>query len=510
MAAEINWATQAAFPILSTMIFLPLAAMGAAYFARSQRHAFVIGLAGSFFELALTVYLLAAFDTSTGRLQFAEDLALLPFLHYHLGVDGLSVLFVFVTALLSFLLVLYGEITPERRSPGAYVASLFGFQSVLTALFFTVDLLQFWLLACLELVPASFILLRWSTASAAGATAKLYLQFMFSGLPMLFVGILILGWNHARASGEWSFALGALLETPVSSSVQSAVFVLLFYGLAVRMAQFPFHAWLPQVSQHGTLATIGVFTVGAKVGIYGLLRFVLPLLPDAVQVLKPAVIVLALAGIFYGALMALMQLNLRRLLAFAAVSHTGMLVVGVFCLNAEGLAGSLLLSVNFSIAASGLLFATGLVFRRAGSALLPRLGGLFDLMPLLGVTFLVSALSTMAMPGTPGFDAAHLLLEGAIEAHDWGVTITVAAGNVLAAAFLLWAFQRAFLAQRKKALFKPQRTKLTVPEATLNGVVCAVLLGVGFYTEPWLKIVNESVGELAERLEEKKLERRHH
>jgi NADH-quinone oxidoreductase subunit M len=507
MVAEINWATQSAFPILSTMIFLPLMAMGAAYFAESQRRAFIIGLVGSGLELALTVYLLITFDSSTTHLQFVEDLALLPFLHYHLGVDGLSVLFVFVTALLSFLLMLYGEITPERQSPGLYVASLFGFQSVLIALFFTVDLLQFWILACLELAPASFILRRWSTASAnAPGAVRIYMQFMLSGLAMFFLGILVLGWNHARVSGEWSFALGALLETLPPRGVQSTAFILLFYALAIRMAQFPFHAWLPHVSQHGTLATIGVFMVGAKVGIYGLLRFVLPLLPDAVHALKPAVIALALAGLFYGALMALMQLNLRRLLAFAAVSHTGMLVVGVFCLNSGGLAGSLLLSVNFSIAASGLLFATSLMFRRAGSALLPRLGGLFDLMPLLGITFLVSALSTMAMPGTPGFDAAHLLLEGSIEAHDWGITVAVAAGNVLAAAFLLWAFQRAFLAQRKTVLRRP-KTRLTVPEATLNGVVCAVLLGVGFYTEPWVQIVSESVDGLAqrfERFEEKK------
>lgn len=504
MAAEINWATQAAFPILSTMIFLPLVAMSAAYFARSQRRAFVIGLIGAGLQLALTVYLLIAFDSSTASLQFAEDLALLPFLHYHLGVDGLSILFVFVTALLNFLLMLYGEITIARKSPGLYVAGLFGFQAVLTALFLTVDMLQFWLLACLELVPASLILRHWSTASADGPVTKLYVQFMSTGLLMLFLGILTLGWSHARASADWSFALGALAGTPASPAIQSAAFVFLFCGLAVRMAQFPFHAWLPQVSQHGTLATIGVFIVGAKVGIYGLLRFVLPLVPDAVQALKPAVVALALAGMFYGALMALMQLNLRRLLAFAAVSHTGMLVVGVFCLNSEGLAGTLLLSMNFGIAASGLLFSTGLMFRRAGSALLPRLGGLFDLMPLLGITFLISALSTMAMPGTPGFDAAHLLLEGSIEAHDWGITIAVATGNVLAAAFLLWAFQRAFLAQRKESLSQRQKTKLTVPEATLNGIVCAVLLGVGFYTEPWVQIVNESVDELAQRFEQKK------
>ena len=218
---------------------------------------------------------------------------------------------------------------------------------------------------------------------------------------------------------------------------------------AVRLAQFPFHAWLPPVAQHGTLATVPVFVVGIKVGIYGLMRFVLPLLPSAVLDWQDFVVGLGVAGIFYGAGLALMQLGLRRLLAFSAISQTGMLLVGVFTLDLEGLIGTLLLSVNFGVAASGLLFATGLVYRRAGSTLLPRLGGVFELMPLLGITFLISALSTMAMPGTPGFDAAHLLLEGAIGSRDWGIAAAVAIGNVFTAAFLLWAFQRVFLAERR-------------------------------------------------------------
>jgi NADH-quinone oxidoreductase subunit M len=187
------------------------------------------------------------------------------------------------------------------------------------------------------------------------------------------------------------------------------------------------------------------------------------------------------------------------------VSHTGMLVIGVFCLDREGLAGALLLAVNFGFAGSALLFASGLLLHRAGSALLPRLGELFDPMPLLGITFLIAALSTMAMPGTPGFDAAHLLLEGAIENHDLIVGVIVAVGNVLAAAFLLWAFQRTFLAHRRETVIRPLKTRLTLTEAVLNGLVCAVLLGVGFYSEPWLEVVDKSVTTLAERFAAKKI-----
>jgi NADH-quinone oxidoreductase subunit M len=326
-------------------------------------------------------------------------------------------------------------------------------------------------------------------------------MFTAGGLAMLLLGPAVMGWHHAETTGRWSFDLSDLAATPLPDRLQSLVFVLMFYGLSVRMAQFPFHGWLPELARHGTLASVGVFLVGSKLGIYGLFRVVLPLLPDAARDFKPLAVALGLGGMFYGALLALMQLNLRRLLAFAAVSHTGMLVVGVFCLDREGLAGSLLLAINFGFAAAALLLSSGLLLHRAGSSLLPRLGGLFDPMPHLGLTFLIAALSTMAMPGTPGFDAAHLLLEGAIENHDWTIGAAVAIGNVLAAGFLLWAFQRVFLAQRREHAIRPLRTRLGGSEAVLTATLCAVMLAVGFYTEPWLRIAEPAVKNLAQRLE---------
>jgi NADH-quinone oxidoreductase subunit M len=503
MAPEIPWSAQAPFPVLSVLAFLPLVAAAVVQWARSRRDAFVVGFIGTALELGLAAFVLSALQRDTAQLQFAEHYRLLPFLSYHLAVDGLSVLFVGATALLSFLLVLYGRIVAGEPL-SHYLAGIFVFEAMLISLFLTQDLLQFWLLAATELLPASYITLHWGTGRGRHRANLRYLQFMAGGLAMLLSGPLVMGWYHAQATGRWSFELADLLATPLPPELQTVVFVFMFYGLSVRLAQFPFHGWLPELAQHGTLATVGVFLVGSKLGIYGLMRFVLPLLPDAVHTFKPLVVGLGLAGIFYGALLALMQLNLRRLLAFAMVSQTGMLLIGVFCLDREGLAGALLLAVNFGFAGSALLFASGLLLHRAGSALLPRLGELFDAMPLLGITFLIAALSTMAMPGTPGFDAAHLVLEGIIENHDLAVGVAVAVGNVLAAAFLLWAFQRTFLAHRKETVIRPLKTRLTITEAVLNGLVCAVLLGVGFYSEPWLETVDASVSALAARFEAKK------
>jgi NADH-quinone oxidoreductase subunit M len=499
MPTEIAWSSQAAFPVLGTLAFLPLLGAAAVLAAGSRRQAFGLGLAVTSLEFVVALFLAFSLAPSA-QMQFAERLDLLPFLRYHLAADGLSVLFVASTALLSVLLTMYGRVVGEEPLRH-YLAAVLIFEAMLVSLFFTQDLLQFWLLAATETLPAAYLSLRSGSGGDRRRATLRFLTFMAGGLGMLLLGPLVMGWHHAEVAGRWSFDLADLAATPLPPPLQSVVFVLMFYGLSVRMAQFPFHAWLPELARHGTLATVGVFLVGSKLGIYGLFRFVLPLLPDAVRAFKPLAVGLGLAGIFYGAMLALMQLNLRRLLAFAAVSHTGMLVVGVFCLDREGLAGSLLLAVNFGFAASALLFSSGLLLHRAGSSLLPRLGGLFDPMPHLGVTFLIAALSTMAMPGTPGFDAAHLLLAGAIESHDWSIGAAVALGNVLAAGFLLWAFQRVFLAHRRETLIRPLKTRLTWPEAALTGILCAVMILVGFHMEPWLRIVDPSVRNLAQRFE---------
>lgn len=500
MISEIHWSEQAGFPVLSTLIAVPLVSMALGWLVRSRRQAFVLGIGGAGLELSLAIWLLLNFQRDTANLQFVERIPLTPFLAYHLGVDGINVLFVTLAALLTLLVILYGEIISERPA-GIYVASVFAYQAVMMGLFLSVDLLEFWLVSLLELIPSVFILKRWGRGHEKNRAANVFITKMAIGLGLMLGGVVILGWHHANSTGDWSFALTDLLSTPISKAHQSLIFLLMFYGLGVRMALFPMHAWLPIVAQQGPRATLCVFLLGLKVSVYALLRFVLPLLPDAAHQWKSFVVVLGVASLFYGSLMALMQINLRRLLCFAAVSHSGMLAVGIFSLNHEGLQGSLVLAVNFGAAVSGLFFITGVIYRSTKTSFLPRLGGLFDMLPLLGLTFFLAALSNMAMPGTPGFDAAHLMLEGAIETHDWGVAVALAVGSVGNAAFLLWAFQRAFLAQRKETVLRPEQIRLSLSEVALAGAICAVLLGVGSYMRPWLEIVNGSLFDLAHRLE---------
>jgi NADH-quinone oxidoreductase subunit M len=194
-----------------------------------------------------------------------------------------------------------------------------------------------------------------------------------------------------------------------------------------------------------------------------------------------------------------MQTNLRRLLAFAVVSHTSVLIIGLFTLSLPAFEGSLMLSINFGFATAGLLFMSGIVYRRTHTLTLSRLGGLFDPLPVIGVAFLVAGLSIIGMPGTPGFNAAHLMLEAAIEEFGALVTIAAALGNVAAAAFLLWAFQRAFLAPLGETEQRREIEPTTGMERSIALVTILVLLGTGFYSEPWLDLLEHSFDNLAEQ-----------
>jgi NADH-quinone oxidoreductase subunit M len=194
-----------------------------------------------------------------------------------------------------------------------------------------------------------------------------------------------------------------------------------------------------------------------------------------------------------------MQINIRRLLAFAVVSHTGMLVIGIFCFNEYGLEGSILLSVAYGLATAGMLFSVGLIYERTRTAFIPRLGGLFDANSTVAILFLISALSTMVMPGTPGYDAAHLLIEGVIEEDGWLLAIVILIGNVLATAFLLRAFQQIFIASPKR--FQHPYSSLHHPvrkERIITVAICSLLIITGFYTTPWLNYIDQEATDIGE------------
>lgn len=496
---EVFWNQQATIPLLALLQLLPLAGAALLYRLRDHRHAVSLGQGIAATELMLAAVLYRSIDRKSAAMQFAERLDLPGPLDYHVGADGITVLFILLASLLTLLVTIY---TPERKLPrgGLLLAVILTVEAVLMNMLATLNLFWFVAGSALELTLLGYLLWYWSTAPEKERALTRFYHFQAIGVLMLLAGVLLLGWSHADASGgRWSFDLLDLAEGKVSDSFSAIVFFLLFYGLAIRTPLFPMHGWLPVVSEHGNVATGPTFLLGVKVGIYGLVRFVFPTVPEAVTEWSGYAVAFATAGVFYSAFLAFVQTDLRRLLAFAVVSHTSLIIIGLFTLHHDALQGALLLAVTFGLAATAMLFMIGFVYSRTNTTRLSRLGGLFDRLPFIAIAILIADFAIIGMPGTPGFDAVHLVLESSMERFGARLTIAAALGNVVAAGFLLWAFQRAFLAPRPETE-TAHIEKAKPMELFIAFAVIAVLIGTGFYLDPWMDLIDAPLKALSARL----------
>ncbi|MGZ8162515.1 MAG: complex I subunit 4 family protein [Methylobacter sp.] len=490
------WPESAAFPLLTTLTLVPLTAMIAILFSGSSTIAVRFGFAGTLLTLILSLYLLLVFDAGNPGIHLVEQVNFAG-LSYSVGVDGANILFIPLTAVLTLLALVYTLIT-RHVADRLFIACLLGYETVLIGAFAAMNVMQFWLWCVLELVPVVLLTKHAGTGQNRHWVIALLLQYWVSGLLMTVAGFMLLAFGLIDSEHALTFDWLTLKQNNAYLHDEVLIFILLFFGFAIRMPLFPFHGWLPVLAEQGTVASAAIFMVGLKLGIYAVIRFILPLVPGVAEQWAGFVITLGLISIFYGALLALMQINIRRLLAFAVISHTGMLVIGIFCFNDYGLEGSILLSVAYGMATAGMLFSVGLIYERTRTAYIPRLGGLFDTNSTIALLFLVSALSTMVMPGTPGFDAAHILIEGAIETHGWLIAIAILTGNVLAAAFLLRAFQQIFIANPKRVQQPYSSIHHPVAkERIITVVICLLLIGTGFYTTPWLNFIDQDAALMA-------------
>ncbi|MCX7097624.1 MAG: NADH-quinone oxidoreductase subunit M [Methylococcales bacterium] len=491
------WSDSALFPLLTAMTLVPIASMIPILCARSTAIAVRYGFLGTILTVLLSLYLLMVFDVGNTSIQLVEQVHL-GWFSYCVGVDGANILFLPLASVLTLLALIYTLIT-RHVTDRLFIACLLGYEGILIGAFAALNVMQFWLWSALELIPVALLTIHAGTGHNRRWVLALFLQYWGSGLLMTLAGFMFLAFGLIDAEHALTFDWLTLKQNNAYLHDEVLIFVLLFFGFAIRMPLFPFHGWLPLIAEQGTVASTAIFMVGLKLGIYAVIRFILPLVPGVAEQWAGFALTLSLISIFYGALLALMQINVRRLMAFAVVSHTGMLVIGLFCFNEFGLEGSLLLSVAYGLATAGMLFSVGLIYERTGTAFIPRLGGLFDTNSTIALLFLICALSTMVMPGTPGYDAAHLLIEGVIEEDGWLIAIAILLGNVLAAAFLLRAFQQIFIASPKRVqqpygtIHHPVRK-----ERIITVVICSLLIVTGFYTTPWLDYIDQEVVDIGE------------
>ena len=497
---EIFARQQLGFPILSLLLWLPVAALAVLALIRDEHRAYQVALTATGLEFVLSAVLLTVFRTGVADMQFVEHPGVvLMGIDYHLGIDGISALFVPLTALLSVLAILYTEPAVKANIRG-YMMAVLGFEAVMIGAFVALDLLLFWVFFVLELIPSYYLIVRYGTGEKRLAAAKNYIGVMLAGSALMLAGFILLADNHASSTGAgMSFNLIELLTVPVPAALQTGIFFLLCLGFAVKAPIFPFHTWMPRVLEQGPVVGMSVFLVGTKLGTYAFLRFIIPLLPEAAHQWFWLLALMGVLGMIYGALIALIQTDLRRLLAFASLSHMGVVIIGLFSLNFSGFQGGLLQMINLGACGAGLFFIAGFLYTRVGPPEIASTGGLFDYLPMLSLAFLVIGLASIGMPGTNGFNGEHLVIIGAFERH-WLMSAAVGLGIFLSAAYFLLFYLRGFLGPVNNPMVR------TLPDLDRREWVIVISMAVlifwiGLATTPFLHIIEGSLQALTERME---------
>ncbi|MES9884717.1 MAG: NADH-quinone oxidoreductase subunit M [Sedimenticola sp.] len=452
--ADTSLAFSAGLPLISLLIFLPSVMGLVIWILPDERKARWVGLVAGIATLLLSMAIVVSFDPSMAGFQLVERAQWIPSLgiSYLVGVDGISLLFLPLSSLL-FVGVIVASWTRIGKMPRLYYCLILLLESTTLGIFSSLDLVLFFLFWEMTLLPLYFLLSLWGIGPNRRYAAVKYTLMMLTGGVPLLVGFLLLAFNHAdtlglSVPGGLAFDYPTLLTTPVSPELQMVVFFLLLIGFAIKTPVFPFHTWLPALTMDGAVAVAAIMT-GIKLGAFGLMRFAIPLAPQAAQELHWLLAGLAVVGILYGAVVALAQTNLRRMLAFSSISHVGLVLLGLASFNIQGIQGALFQLLNFTLISGGIFLISGFLHHRLGSTDVVSLGGVAHTMPLLAAFFFFFGLAGMGMPGTSGFPAELLILISALETHT-GAGLAALFGVVLGAGYLLVIYRKAFLGPLRK------------------------------------------------------------
>ena len=472
-------------PLLSLIIFLPLASAAVLWLLPGRLARWVVGVS-QLLTLLLSAAALLAYVPAGAPFQLSERVLWIASLniHYLVAVDGLSVLFLPATALL-FLGSLVASWNRGADAPRLHYSLLLLLQTATLGIFCALDTMLFFTFWELALVPLYFLLGRWgATAASPQVAARYFLIMLASGIPLLIAFVLL-----AASQPQPTFDLIALLAVPLPASTQTAVFLLCLLGFAFKVPLVPLHTWLPQLA----LAAPGSLTallVGLKLGAYGLIRFAIPLAPNAAQDLHWLLAGLGTVSLLYGAVGMLGQSNLRVALAYASICHVGLAVLGLASFTATGVQGAVSLLLSFSVASGGAFLLLEFLRQRTGSTDLNTLGGAAKTMPLLASGFLICGLAGVGMPGTSSFPGEFMLILAALNSHT---------GAGMAALFGLSIAAGAFLALYRKAFFGPvlraevaQAEDLRPREWLVLLALIAMVVIIGVYPGPWIDLVRAS------------------
>ncbi len=494
-------ATSTTFPVLSAIVVTP--AIGAVVLLllpnRRPDHFKQVAFLFSGVVAALSIWVVTAFQTeAAAQFQLKNHHTWIESLgvSWSLGVDGISLWLVVLTGLI-FPLTIIG--VNAEHGPKAYYAWLLTLEAGCMGVFLALDLFAFFTFFEIVLVPMYFLIGKWGHGQRAYAATKFFIFTMF-GSALMLVGILSLAFlNHAE-TGVLTFDLLELANSQmIATNTARWIFLSFILAFAVKVPLFPFHTWLPDAHTNApTAGSVILAAVMLKLGTYGILRFGVYLFPEAAVWFTPVLVTLGTIGIIYGAVAATMQRDLKRLVAYSSVAHLGFIVIGAFALNTEGLEGSILQMVNHGLSTGALFLLVAMVYERSNTRIIAELGGLQKPAPILAGVFLLVALSSLGLPGLNGFVGEFLTLLGAFAAHRWWAVVA-ATGVILAALYLLWAYQRVF--HGPVSGDNAQVNDLKLREGLLLAPFVVGIIVLGVYPKPVIDRMEPAVDALIAHVE---------
>lgn len=503
-------------PILSVLTYTPIiGALLLMLFVPPQDTRMIKGIAIIFTLLAFvfSLVVLGNFEGGTHKMQLVEHASWIPSIgvSYFLGVDGISILLILLTTLISVVCVYcsFPEIAERQKE---YYVCLLLLETGMLGVFVALDFFLFYIFWEIMLVPMYFLIGIWGHGRRLYSAIKFFLYTLFGSVFML-LGILALYFfngNPDLGTGQLTFNVLEMINNlrvptePIFAglSAQDLIFLAFFLGFAIKVPMFPFHTWLPDAHTDApTAGSVILAGVLLKMGTYGFVRFSLPLLPVASHNMVGFMALLAIIGIIYGALVAMAQKDMKRLIAYSSVSHMGFLVLGIFALNPEGISGGIIQMINHGLSTGALFLLVGIIYVRRHTRIIAEFGGLSTTIPIFAVFFAITMFSSIGLPGLNGFVGEFLILVGMFKTN---VTYTVFAvtGIVLGAAYMLWLYQRTMFGEPTTPENQNMRDMNSLEIAYMLPLII-LMFWIGLYPRPYLNLMEPTVNHYVSQMQER-------
>src|SRR3954469_4934714 len=477
------------FPWVTVLAAVPLIASVVVMFVKQW--AKVVALAASLLTMVGAIVMCVAYDTDGTRFQFVQSYDWIKSFgaHYAVGVDGIGLALIAMTAVLTPVIVLssWHEGEAGQRGVPTFFALLLATEAIVIGVFGSLDVFLFYVLFEAMLIPIYFLIGSYGGPRRSHAPPK-FLPYPLPGGLLMLVAVIALYF-----AGKHTFDYRALIsgDLHLSHNEQIALFLGFFIAFAIKAPLWPFHTWLPDAAAEAPTG-VAVMLVGVldKVGTFGFLRFCIPLFPSAARTLAPWILALCVIGILYGALLAIGQRDMKRLVAYSSVSHFGFIALGVFAFTTQGGSGATLYMVNHAFSTGALFLVVGFLATRRGSRMIDDFGGAAKVAPWLGAMVLLAGLSALSLPGLSTFVSEFLVLAGTFTVHRW-FAVVATFGIVLAAVYVLWMVQRTIHGPVREGV--ADFRDLGRREAWVIAPVMVVIVALGVYPKPLLDVINPSV-----------------